>query len=63
MSLRKIFTEVNENMLENLWTEKESRKIERGVVKVGDSPFDAKKIAPTLCRGFFCPIYDSARFS
>ena len=47
----------------------DGRRYPRDIVKfyqVGNfnhSPFDAKKIAPTLCRGFFCPIYDSARFS
>ena len=36
MSLRKIFTRVKENMLENLCTEEVERKIEIEVVKVGN---------------------------
>ena len=53
MSLRKIFTRVKENMLENLCTEEVKKKIGRTAVKVGNSPFDAKKDAPTSYRGFF----------
>ena len=37
MSLRKIFTKVKENILKNLCTEKEPRKIEGAVVKVGNT--------------------------
>ncbi len=37
MSLRKIFTRVKENMLENLCTEEVERKIEIEVVKVGNT--------------------------
>lgn len=36
MSLRKIFTRVKENILENLCTEEVEEKIEIGVVKVGN---------------------------
>ena len=36
MSLRKIFTKVKENMLENLYTEEMKRKIGRAAVKVGN---------------------------
>ena len=37
MSLRKIFTEVKENMLENLCTEEVKKKIVRAGVKVGNT--------------------------
>ncbi len=37
MSLRKIFTKVKENTLENLCTEEVEEKIEIGVVKVGNT--------------------------
>ena len=36
MSLRKMFTKVKENMLENLCTEEMKRKIGRGNVKIGN---------------------------
>ena len=37
MSLRKIFTRVKENILENLCTEEVEKKIERSAVKVGNA--------------------------
>ena len=53
MSSRKIFTRVKENILDNLCTEEVKKKIGRTAVKVGNSPFDAKKNRPDFVSRLF----------
>ena len=58
MSLRKIFTKVKENMLENLYTEEMKRKIGRAAVKVGnafDTFHDEGHFAQFVWRTIFEP--------
>ena len=39
--------------MKNFYTSELEKKREKVAVKIGNSPFDAEKNAPTKCRGFF----------